>query len=122
MAWLHRAAREKQQPPPKPVAKVLADRPAPLSASEAFYWTAFSYLSSCRLVGMAIGEIPWTAIDAYAERHRLEPDVRDLFELVMHRMDAVYMEDQRRKEETRRKEAEEAAKARGSQGRGRKGR
>lgn len=36
-----------------------------------WYWDAYSDLTTCRHVGMAEGAIPWTAIQHYAEAHRL---------------------------------------------------
>lgn len=119
MAWIHRAAREAGEPLPKKLQALLEER-TELSEAEAFYWAAFSYLSSCRAVGMAVGEIPWTAIDRYAERYQLAPDVGDLFAHLIHHMDAAYMKHQRAKEEQRAAEAAAAKNAPPARGGGRR--
>jgi hypothetical protein len=35
---------------------------------------AWSDLNTCRYIGMAVGMIPWTAIDAWADRHGLDQE------------------------------------------------
>jgi hypothetical protein len=56
-----------------------------------FYWDAFWELSSDRQVGMAIGRIPFSSIDRYAQRYDLDQvDEFDLFREVMRSMDAEF--------------------------------
>ncbi len=55
-------------------------------------WNAFQQLSNCRQVGMGVGPIPWTAIDAYATRHCIrDEDDFDEFRYLIVAMDEVYM-------------------------------
>ena len=62
-----------------------------------FTYRAFTDLSTCREVGMAIGPIPWTAIRAYADTYDLGLD--EFNDLVYHlgQMDAAYMDYHHRK-------------------------
>lgn len=59
----------------------------------AFTWRAFHDLSGDRQVGMAVGRIPFTAIDRYAARFGI--DARDDFERFMfliRAMDVAFVE------------------------------
>lgn len=57
----------------QPLPDVIANAPQILPGLE-MYYEAFSELSTCRSNGMAMGPIPWTAIDQYALRHGFEAD------------------------------------------------
>lgn len=58
----------------------------------AFYWQAFWDLTTDRQIGMGIGPIPWSAVDRYAARHRLDDDEQfDLFARFVRAMDAVFL-------------------------------
>lgn len=48
----------------------IRNRPT-LSIGSIFFWDAFVELNSCR----GEGNIPWTAIDRYAERYEVEEDL-----------------------------------------------
>lgn len=50
--------------------------PPPLPPEAAFAYQAFNEIASDRQIGMMLGPIPFTAIEAYARRYRL----RDLDE------------------------------------------
>jgi hypothetical protein len=52
----------------QPLPDVIANAPEIHMGLEAYY-EAFMDLSTSRGVGMALGPIPWTAVDRYAERH-----------------------------------------------------
>lgn len=57
-------------------------------------WNAFQRLGGDRQMGMSLGPIPWTAIDRYAIRYRID-DFED-FEHMLSAMDAVYLEHARK--------------------------
>lgn len=57
-----------------------------------FYYTAFQELSTDRPVGMGVGQIPWTSIDRFAERHGLEEEEYDSFLYLIRRMDEEFMD------------------------------
>lgn len=50
---------------------------------------AFHELSTCRQIGMALGPIPWTAIDRYAERHGIGDF--EQFATLVRACDAAYL-------------------------------
>ena len=66
-----------------------------------FFYIAFLELSTCRDVGMGLGPIPWTAMNAYAERYGLEDDDFAEFTWLLKRLDATYLQqqDEKRKAE-----------------------
>jgi hypothetical protein len=57
----------------------------------AFEWVAFAELNSDRPVGMTAGQIPWSSIDRYAERHGLGLDEFDRFYRLISAMDAAFL-------------------------------
>jgi hypothetical protein len=74
----------------KPVPAEYAWRPR-LHPALQIYWDAFWELSADRQVGMAIGRIPYTAIDRYAVRYGIEDvDEFDTFREIMRSMDAEF--------------------------------
>jgi len=74
----------------KPVPSEYLRRPR-LHPEYQIYWDAFWELSSDRQVGMAIGRIPFTAIDCYARRYGFEEiDEFDRFVSVMRAMDSEF--------------------------------
>jgi hypothetical protein len=74
----------------KPVPGEYLRRPR-LHPQYQFYWDAFWELSSDRQVGMAVGRIPFSAIDRYAERYGLaEVDEFDTFREIMRSLDAEF--------------------------------
>lgn len=57
-----------------------------------FYWHAFNDLSGTRAIGIGLGPIPWTAIDAWARRHRVtDSDDFDLLAAVIAALDAEHL-------------------------------
>ena len=60
-------------------------------------WVAFWELSTCRAYGMAVGPIPWTAIDAYARRHDIAGEDYDDLVYFVRAMDGEYLERQNKK-------------------------
>lgn len=60
--------------------------------SDDFYVEAFRTLSSCRAIGMSVGPIPWTAIDAYADRFGMCDEMANHLNIVITAMDAVYLQ------------------------------
>jgi hypothetical protein len=52
-------------------------------------WDAFWVLSADRQVGMAVGAIPWSVIDRYAERNGIEDF--ETFHTLLRAMDNVYL-------------------------------
>lgn len=70
-----------------------------------FVWDAFWHLSADRPVGFATGPIPWTAIDRYASRHRLDgADDFQRFADLIRAMDGTYLEHLEREREKARKD------------------
>lgn len=63
----------------------------------AYVWEAFWALTTCRSFGMAVGPIPWTAIDRYVTVHGYEGDDYEEAVYLIRQMDAAYMEFQSRK-------------------------
>lgn len=68
-----------------------SDQPSELY-NEQFYFAAFGDLSSCRVNGMSLGPIPWTAIDQYSKHRKLSDDVSEHLNIVIREMDAVYLD------------------------------
>ena len=56
-------------------------------------WAAFYDLTSCRSIGMEAGPIPWTAIQHYAEAHRLDEEETYTLHAVVRHMDEVLRSD-----------------------------
>ena len=83
-----------------------------------FYQEAFRELSTCRDVGMGLGEIPWTAIIEYAEKERLDDDGTLLLRKVMRGMDTAYLKWHADEAEKERKRRERESKQRSQQGGG----
>jgi hypothetical protein len=74
----------------KPVPPDYLQRPR-LHPALQIYWDAFWELSADRQIGMAIGRIPFTAIDRYAVRYGIEEvDEFDTFRNVIRSMDAEF--------------------------------
>ncbi len=72
--------------------------PPPMMPAAMPFWRAFDALSSCRPVGMGIGPIPWTAIDAYATRFGLAGNDLvsrldfDVFQRIINQLDSHWLE------------------------------
>lgn len=80
------AAIRRRQPLPERV----QNAPTLLPGLELFY-IAFLELSTCRHIGFVSGPIPWTAVDAYATRHRYDDELRTELEHHIHAMDEAYL-------------------------------
>ena len=59
--------------------------------------SAFANLSTCRDIGMGVGPIPWTAIAEFADRAKLAPIARRVFEAVINTLDRAILDDERAK-------------------------
>lgn len=68
----------------------LANKPE-IEPGLSMYWEAFSKLGSCRQIGMGIGPVPWTAIEAWADAHGYDDDHREDLHYHVEALDAVYM-------------------------------
>lgn len=56
-----------------------------------FFWNAFSVLGTDRQIGMGEGPIPFTAINDYAYRYRIDDvDAFDYFKAIIRAMDDEY--------------------------------
>ena len=54
-------------------------------------WEAFNALDSCRVNAMSVGRIPWTAVQQYAEAHKLdEEETWTLHEVIQH-LDSLFI-------------------------------
>lgn len=63
-----------------------------------FYWNAFFQLSTDRDSRMGIGPVPWTALDRYASRYRVDDeDEFDVLVRFVRAMDSVFIEDAARR-------------------------
>ena len=71
-------------------------------AGYAFYYQAFWALNSCRPVGWGEGSIPWTAVYAFAQAHRLPEEELDFLWFLIERLDSEYTRYQRAKAEAAR--------------------
>lgn len=69
------------------VAEPTAPEPTPHEHIEHWIMRAFADLATCRPIGMGIGPIPWTAIDAWCERHGIRGDAREVFESCVRALD-----------------------------------
>lgn len=77
----------------------MQNAPILLTGLEMFY-SAFASLSTCRVQGLGVGDIPWTAISAYCDRNGIKGDqASDLFYFVRV-LDAEYQKHQASKRET----------------------
>ena len=54
-------------------------------------WEAFGQLSTDRPVGLIRGAIPWSSIDRYAARYRIEGEGFERFCRLIRAMDAAYV-------------------------------
>jgi hypothetical protein len=70
----------------------LANREDPDEAVR-FAWDAFWHLTTDRPVGFVTGPIPWTAVDRYAARHRIDSaDAFERFHALIRAMDGTYLD------------------------------
>lgn len=69
-----------------------ADDAPHLDPGDASYLTAFWRLSSCRAIGMGLGQIPWRDIVAYAMHHGYDQERTDVLVTVIGEMDAGFLE------------------------------
>lgn len=74
-----------------PIPKEILNAPELLPGLELFY-AAFNDLHTCRPVGMAEGQIPWTTIDLYCERYDITGDQREDFFYHIRELDHAYLE------------------------------
>jgi len=58
---------------------------------DVFYLKSFHDLSTCRVSGMGVGSIPWTAMIQYASWYGLEKDVTEAFVDIMRAMDNAFI-------------------------------
>lgn len=57
-----------------------------------WYLDAFAELGSCRPMAMsAIGPIPWTALDSYAQRHGIAGEDFEDFAVLIAALDAAWL-------------------------------
>jgi hypothetical protein len=56
-----------------------------------FEWEAFGQLATDRTIGMEAGAIPWSSIDRYARRYRIDEDEFDRFARLIRAMDTTYL-------------------------------
>lgn len=65
-----------------------------------FFFEAFMELHTCRGGMGCDGPIPWTAVDAYARRHRLNDEQADDLLYYVRAVDDAWSENQRKKQES----------------------
>lgn len=61
------------------------------------YFNAFLELSSCRQMGMALGPIPWTAVNDYALYMDLDEDQHEDLHFFVRELDNEYVKYQSKK-------------------------
>lgn len=74
----------------------IKNRPV-LSLGLALYYNAFNDLSSCRVSGMSLGPIPWTAIRAYCDEHGIVDDQREDMFFHIGELDGVFLTESEKK-------------------------
>ena len=67
-----------------------------------FYYSAFLSLSSCRIIGMSEGRIPWTAAREFAKQHELQEDEFEDLWALLSMMDGAYLEFRKKQADTHR--------------------
>jgi hypothetical protein len=76
----------------RPIPPQIANAPRLRPGLELFYH-AFEDLNSERQIGFgSIGRIPWSAIEAWADRHELPDDLREELHFVLRKMDKVFVD------------------------------
>jgi hypothetical protein len=70
-----------------------------ISHVDYFYIKAFYDLSTCRINGMGLGVIPWTAIKKYAEHYSLDFDITESLIDIIREMDSAYIDFQNKETE-----------------------
>jgi hypothetical protein len=79
-------------------APALDNRPD-LESHVVWVWNAFQQLNSCRQFGMAVGPIPWTAVNEYAMRHGIvDMDDFEEFRFLIVAMDETFLSHNTRKQ------------------------
>lgn len=84
--WLEEIAEEEGRPP-----KALIDRPELFPGNE-WYLEAFWELSTDRDAGMALGPIPFSAINQYGKRLALDAEEFDTFRIMIRALDGAYLD------------------------------
>lgn len=79
-----------------PIPEALLNAPELFPGSQ-FYYDAFLKLSSCRIDGMGMGRIPWTALNEFCKSFRMSAESRDSLWSIIQEMDAVYRDYAERK-------------------------
>ena len=98
------AAREKGTPIPKSI----LEAPVPEDSYQVRVFQAFEQLSTCRQVVLgAVGPIPWSAIDQYAQRMGIEDDeiAYDDFVWIIQQLDELFLKRKGEEIEAERKKA-----------------
>ena len=76
------------------------EKPAP---ELMFYWNAFFQLTTDRQLGVSLGPIPWSVINAYAGRYGIADELEfDVLVRLIRAMDGVYLEDLNRRTKMKR--------------------
>ena len=56
-----------------------------------WFWEAWGALTTCRSLGMGVGPIPWTDVEAYIRAEGFSQEERYYMHIVIRNMDTVYM-------------------------------
>lgn len=76
----------------RPLPPQIVNAPRLRAGLEMFY-SAFWDLSSDRALGFgSVGRIPWSSIEAWADRHELSWDQREELHFVIRKMDRIYID------------------------------
>lgn len=74
----------------RPLPDFVRDAPDLLPGLE-FYFNAFLALTTCRVNGFGMGQIPWTAINEYCFTYGIDGDEREDMQFVIRKMDEEYI-------------------------------
>ena len=83
----------------QPLPEALGNAPELFQGLEWVYG-AFQELSTCRLNGMGLGSIPWTAIDRYADRYNIVGEDWEDFQYFIGEMDRAWLDVQYKKQKS----------------------
>jgi hypothetical protein len=89
----------------QPIPDVVSNAPQ-LFEGLGTYYDAFTELSTCRTSGMAMGPIPWLAINEYAKRYGYHDDAFDYLVRMIRALDDTFLAYDRDESERKRAEQE----------------
>lgn len=74
----------------RPLPDFVRDAPELLPGLE-FYFNAFLALTTCRINGFGMGQIPWTAVNDYCKAYGINDEQREDLQYIIRKMDEEYI-------------------------------